>query len=275
MRYAHLVLGPAGSGKSSYCSALAKHCEATRRKLDVVNLDPAAETFDYEPVVDIRDLISLSDVMEDEELRFGPNGGLMFCMQYLSNNLEWLSEQLGEVDEDYVLFDFPGQIEIYTDSNFVSKFINHLQTLNFRVCGVFLIDSQFITDVAKFISGVFVALSTMIHFEIPFINILSKTDLLNPIDRRKIGKFLEPMADILEEDSLLNTKWGEKYKKLTKTIASLVEEYSLVKFTALNILNENSLNDVLLLVDSAIQYGEESEVRTVDDFNQERNGVCE
>ena len=30
---------------------------------------------------DIRDLISVEDVMEDKALRCGPNGGLVFCME--------------------------------------------------------------------------------------------------------------------------------------------------------------------------------------------------
>ena len=30
---------------------------------------------------DIRDLICVDDVMEDDDLRFGPNGGLIFCME--------------------------------------------------------------------------------------------------------------------------------------------------------------------------------------------------
>jgi hypothetical protein len=44
-----------------------------------VNLDPAAERFEYEPAIDIRDLINLEDVME--ELEFGPNGGLIYCFE--------------------------------------------------------------------------------------------------------------------------------------------------------------------------------------------------
>ena len=31
---------------------------------------------------DIRDLIQLDDAMDDETLHFGPNGGLLFCMEY-------------------------------------------------------------------------------------------------------------------------------------------------------------------------------------------------
>lgn len=43
MRYAQLVLGPAGSGKSRYCSTMQKHAANSGRRIDVVNLDPAAE----------------------------------------------------------------------------------------------------------------------------------------------------------------------------------------------------------------------------------------
>ena len=33
-------------------------------------------------MLDVRDLIQLEDAMEDEHLHFGPNGGLIFCMEY-------------------------------------------------------------------------------------------------------------------------------------------------------------------------------------------------
>lgn len=46
------------------------------RTIEVVNLDPAAEHFDYTPLVDIRELIQVQDTMEDDELHFGPNGTL-------------------------------------------------------------------------------------------------------------------------------------------------------------------------------------------------------
>lgn len=60
-------------------------------------------------LTDIRELIEVDDVMEDESLRFGPNGGLVFCMEYFANNFSWLEESLGHVEDDYVLFDCPGK----------------------------------------------------------------------------------------------------------------------------------------------------------------------
>lgn len=58
-----------------------RHTMDSKKTIDVVNLDPAAEYFDYEPLADIRDLIQLNDAMEDDEFKFGPNGGLVFCME--------------------------------------------------------------------------------------------------------------------------------------------------------------------------------------------------
>lgn len=79
MRYAVLVTGPAGAGKSTFCNALITHAQTMNRQVHLVNLDPAADKFEYKPVLDIRDLISLEDVME--ELEFGPNGGLVYCFE--------------------------------------------------------------------------------------------------------------------------------------------------------------------------------------------------
>jgi GTPase SAR1 family protein len=107
-RYAQLVIGPAGSGKSTYCQNVYQHCQSIKRTVHVVNLDPAADHFEYPVSVDIRELISLEDVME--ELKLGPNGGLIYCMEYLEENLEdWFSEQMEDyIDDDYLIFDCPG-----------------------------------------------------------------------------------------------------------------------------------------------------------------------
>ena len=81
MRYAVLVTGPAGAGKSTFSNALITHLHASKRMGHLVNLDPAAssESFEYQPTIDIRELISLQDVME--ELEYGPNGGLVYCFE--------------------------------------------------------------------------------------------------------------------------------------------------------------------------------------------------
>lgn len=57
--------------QSTYCSYLEKHAQVSKRSIRVVNLDPAAEKFNYEPLADVRNLIQVADAMEDEDLKLG------------------------------------------------------------------------------------------------------------------------------------------------------------------------------------------------------------
>lgn len=46
-----------------------------------------------------------------EELELGPNGGLVYCMEYLLDNMDWLKDELDKFDdEEYIIFDCPGQV---------------------------------------------------------------------------------------------------------------------------------------------------------------------
>ena len=64
--------------------------QLNRRSSFYINLDPAAESFEHTPDLDIRELISLEDVME--EMGLGPNGGLIYCFEFLMENLDFLTE---------------------------------------------------------------------------------------------------------------------------------------------------------------------------------------
>ncbi|KAF5282672.1 hypothetical protein FQA39_LY17532 [Lamprigera yunnana] len=265
MRYAQLVIGPAGSGKSTYCSTIMQHGIDAKRHIEVVNLDPAAEYFSYRPIIDIRDLIHVQDTMENDELQFGPNGGLIFCMEYLLQNSDWLHEQLGEREDDYLLFDCPGQIELYTHLTIFRKLINLLQNWNFNLCCVYLMDVQFMTDGTKFISGTMSTLSVMVNLETPHINLLSKMDLLSKGTKKQLDRFLEPDFHSLSSDVELNHSWfNDKYKKLTDAIGQLVEDHSLVRFIPFNPRDEENVSDVLLTIDNILQYGEDQDVHVKD-----------
>jgi GPN-loop GTPase len=185
MLFGQIVIGPAGSGKSSYCHLLQGMARTLKRNVLVVNLDPAAEKFRYECTVDIRDLISVDDVMELTKL--GPNGGLVYAMEYLIEQMDWFMEEIGALgDEDYVLFDCPGQLELYTHMDIMKRVINALKRNGFSLCTVCLVDSTFLVDESKFFSGVLMALSTMMSLELPHLTVLSKCDLV--ADKNNLSK---------------------------------------------------------------------------------------
>lgn len=153
-KHAQLIMGPAGSGKSTYCNTIRLHCENAKRVVHCVNLDPSAEVFAYPVTVDIRELISVDEVME--ELPYGPNGALVYAMEFLLENLEWFEEQLGDYEDDYLLLDCPGQIELYSHMDMMKRLADQLVQWGYSVCAVYLLDSHFVMEPSKFIAGTYV-----------------------------------------------------------------------------------------------------------------------
>lgn len=81
-----------------------------------------------------------------------------------------------------------GQIELYSHIPVMRQIVNALQRWDFRLCGVFLVDAQFLTDTAKFFSGILAALSAMVQLEVPHINVLSKLDLLDKASKKNLDR---------------------------------------------------------------------------------------
>jgi GPN-loop GTPase len=133
MPFAQLVIGPPGSGKSTYCNGMHQFLSAIGRKSSVVNLDPANDATSYPCALDVRKLITLEDVMSTDEL--GPNGGVLYALEELEENFEWLEDGLKKLgDDEYILFDCPGQVELFTHHDSLRKIFMKLQKMGYRVC---------------------------------------------------------------------------------------------------------------------------------------------
>jgi GPN-loop GTPase len=152
-----------------------------RRTIHVANLDPAAEVFLYEPLFDVRDLISVTDVMQ--ELGLGPNGALVYAMEFLAENLSsWFHDELEQLDDDeYLLLDCPGQLELYTHVPVMKTILDSVRLWGHdgRMVSVFCVDAAFLIDLPKFLSGSLLSLSAMIALELPHVNVLTKGDLMS------------------------------------------------------------------------------------------------
>ncbi|KAG8312722.1 GPN-loop GTPase 2 [Homalodisca vitripennis] len=267
-RFGQLVIGPPGSGKSTYCDSMAKLLTEIGRKVAVINLDPANDTLSYTAAVDVSELITVADVMAHVEL--GPNGGLVYCMEYLEQNIQWLTEQLDKLPGHYFIFDCPGQVELYTHHNSMKNVMLKLQELNFRLCTVHLVDSHYCSDPGKFISTLLLSMTAMLQMELPHINILSKVDQVDKHrDRLRFG--LDYYTEVLDLqyllDSLQQDPFTAKYKKLNAALVSLVEDYGLVSFLPLSVKDKQTLLRVRAATDRAGGYvygaGEERSVQAM------------
>lgn len=224
----------------------------------------------YSPTIrtDIRDLITLEDVMD--ELSYGPNGGLIYCLEYLLQNDDFLTDSLSSspTDDDYLIIDCPGQIELYTHHPIMRQLVDVLHSMDYRVCGVYLLDSQFIEDTSKFFAGVMSAMSAMVQLEIPHINVLSKMDLLkgpnSRVKEKELERYLYPDPTLLLED--VNSSTRPRFKDLNEALVRMIEEYNMVTFLPLDITDEESVELILSHVDNAIQYGEDLEPKEPKDW---------
>lgn len=100
MPFAQLVIGPPGSGKSTYCDGMHQFMSAIGRRCSVVNLDPANDHTSYKAALDVRELVTLDEIMKDDEL--GPNGGVLYALEELEHNLDWLEKRLKELEGEVV-----------------------------------------------------------------------------------------------------------------------------------------------------------------------------
>jgi GTPase SAR1 family protein len=150
MPFAQLILGSPGAGKSTYCNGMQQFMSAIGRKCSIVNLDPANETTNYPCAIDVRTLIKLEDIMEEDDL--GPNGAVLYALEELEQNMEWLEQGLSGLGEDYVLFDCPGQVELYTHHSSLRNIFFKLQKLGYRVCNTFRVALTFSLVLTRFVA---------------------------------------------------------------------------------------------------------------------------
>lgn len=282
-KFGVLVMGPAGAGKTTFCNALIQHLQTTRRSCFYVNLDPAAETFHYEPDLDIRQLITLEDVME--ELGLGPNGGLIYCFEFLLQNLDFLTEALDPLSEEsLIVFDMPGQIELYTHIPLLPslvQFLSRAGPLNISLCAAYLLESTFVVDKAKFFAGTMSAMSAMLMLELPHVNILSKMDQAREmLPRKELRRFVEVDVPFLQNDeeahgqdqlrpsSTKALMSGASFDRLNRAVAQLIDEFSMVSFLPLDVQDEDSVGAVLSHIDNAIQFHEAQEPREPKDEHE-------
>lgn len=285
-KFGVIVMGPAGAGKTTFCTALITHLQHSRRSCFYINLDPAATDFSYEPDLNIRDLISLEDVME--EMSLGPNGGLIFCFEFLLQNLDFLSSAIEPLSEEYlIIFDLPGQIELYTHIPLLpelTRYLSRMGPMNINLCAAYLLEATFVVDKAKFFAGTLSAMSAMINMELPHVNILSKMDLVKgQIGKKELKRFVDPDANLLDEEDtgrgafehtvdlrnpgeIDNVMSGGSFKQLNRAVARLIDDFSMVSFLQLDVNDEDSVGDILSYIDDAIQYHEAQEPREPKEF---------
>jgi GTPase SAR1 family protein len=262
-KFGQLIIGAPGSGKTTYIKTMKDFYSKCGRKTLSINLDPANDNKNAIFDIDIRQLINLEDVQKN--LKLGPNGSFLYCINFLNENISWLEKQINQEkysDYFYYLIDTPGQIEIFTVSPEFKNICDYLvnqKKLNIKLCCVNLIECINICDMPKYLFSIFSVLNSMINLALPQVNFISKCDLIKQL--KATHQFELPMEFYKNPNDETQLKYyfedlkmNEKFKSLNEKIAEFISDYALVSFSLLDLTNVRHLNRASYLIDKSNGY---------------------
>nr|AAZ32449.1 GTPase [uncultured euryarchaeote Alv-FOS1] len=209
------VVGPAGSGKSTFTAAFREWMIKNEYDTVIVNLDPGADSLPYTPDLDVRDVLSLEDVMSEYGL--GPNGAQVVAADLLANYVDEIKRDVDSYESDYVIYDTAGQLELFAFRAASTFLVDYLGEK--RAMLAFMFDPALAKTPSGFVS--LLLLSATVHFRFyrPYINILSKVDLLED--------------DVLENIAAWSENWDRLYGALIEDSPGMYRELNVEVFKAL------------------------------------------
>jgi len=173
-----IVLGMAGSGKTTFIQRLTADLYAKNKPPYVVNLDPACLEVPYPANVDIRDTINYKEVMKQYSL--GPNGAIVTALNLFATKFDQVLDLLNKREgvNEYILLDTPGQIEVFTWSA-SGNIITETLAAQLPTCVVYVMDAARSVNPVTFMSNMLYACSILYKTKLPFIIAMNKVDVVS------------------------------------------------------------------------------------------------
>jgi len=195
-------VGTAGSGKTHMTKAFSDYLDMKRINHIIVNLDPGVDELPYDPDVDVRDWFTLEGIME--KYRVGPNGAQIICADLVGTIANEIKDEIELFDANLVLVDTPGQMELFTLRSSGEVVIDCFGKE--KGVMVYLFDPIISKNPSGFVSLVFMASSTVFRLNLPQIQVLAKSDVLNEEEIDRILKWStnpeELYKDLITERTL-------------------------------------------------------------------------
>jgi len=176
------IIGTAGSGKTLLTAAFNEWLKIGKQNVATVNLDPGALTLPYAPDIDVRDYISVDQLMEKYGL--GPNGALVMAADLIAEEAERLGREIESLRPDVVIVDTPGQMELFAFRASGPYIANELTKEPKAI--LYLFDSVFSLNPLNYVSNMFLSAAVYNRFFVPQVHVLSKCDLLPPENMDRI-----------------------------------------------------------------------------------------
>ena len=221
-----IVLGMAGSGKTTFVEKLEEEIANKDKESYIINLDPAVMNTLYEPNLDIRDTIKYKEIMKANNL--GPNCAILTCLNLFSTNIDKVITLLEKKNDlDFVVMDTPGQLEVFSWSA-SGKLITDSFSIIFPSILIYIIDIPRCNNPNTFSSNMLYALSIMYKMKLPLLIAFNKLDIA------KENKVIEWMQDYLSLQEALKKK-DDYMSTFSSSLALLLEEfYKTIKYVSVS-----------------------------------------
>ncbi|KAF3322658.1 GPN-loop GTPase 1 isoform X1 [Carex littledalei] len=195
-----IVVGMAGTGKTTFLHRLVCHTQASNSRGYVLNLDPAVLNLPFGANIDIRDTVHYKDVMKEYNL--GPNGGILTSLNLFATKFdEVISVIERRADQlDYVLVDTPGQIEIFTWSA-SGAIITEAFASTFPTVVAYVVDTPRSANPVTFMSNMLYACSILYKTRLPMVLTFNKVDVVKHEFALEWMQDFEAFQTAIESDS--------------------------------------------------------------------------
>ena len=188
------MVGTAGSGKTTLTQAFKLWMDQQGLNAITVNLDPGADELPYTPDVDVRDWVSVVEVMKTQGL--GPNGAQIACADIAAVQFPDITKVIEGFNADYILIDTPGQIELFAFREASSVFLGAFSAP--RNIILYVLDPTVAKSPTGLVSLLMLSSSIQFRFDAPMDLILGKADLLEEDESRDILEMVNDPYRLLD-----------------------------------------------------------------------------
>ncbi|NXF65000.1 GPN1 GTPase, partial [Ciccaba nigrolineata] len=240
-----LVLGMAGSGKTTFVQRLAAHLHGQRCPPYVINLDPAVRGLPFPANIDIRDTVKYKEVMKQYGL--GPNGGIVTSLNLFATRFDQVMKFIEKRQNasKYVIIDTPGQIEVFTWSA-SGTIITEALASSFPSVVVYVMDTSRSTNPITFMSNMLYACSILYKTKLPFIVVMNKTDIIDHSFAVEWMQDFETFQDALNQET-------SYVSNLTRSMSLVLDEfYSSLKVVGVSAVLGTGLDDFFVQLSKAV-----------------------